>query len=206
VAPIQELIPEERWRYVSTQQNPADLVTRGISVDDYKDKSLWWHGPSWLRSSSETWPREEAEADIVEERRVFITSVTSDVVNDLLLRFSSFTRLVRVTAYCLRWLRGTKLIRGNPLFKSELDNCSRHCSWLSIVQKYDFSKEYSALSKGDQVSRGSPLSALRPLFSTDGLIRVGGRLALSSMDYAEKHPIVLAKDSHLSLLLVREAL
>jgi len=69
VAAIQELIPEERWRYVSTQQNPADLATRGISVDDYKDKSLWWHGPSWLRSSSETWPRdEEAEADIVEER------------------------------------------------------------------------------------------------------------------------------------------
>jgi len=37
---------EVRWRYVSTQQNPADLATRGISVDDYKDKSLWWHGPS----------------------------------------------------------------------------------------------------------------------------------------------------------------
>jgi len=75
VAAIQELIPEERWRYVSTQHNPADLATRGISVDDYKDKSLWWHRLSWLRSSSETWPRdEEAEADI-EERRVLITSV-----------------------------------------------------------------------------------------------------------------------------------
>jgi len=30
-------------------------------------------------------------------------------------------------------------------------------------------------------------------------------LALSPMDYAEKHPIVLARDSHLSLLLVHEA-
>jgi len=45
VATIQELIPEKRWRYVSTQQNPADLATRGISVDEFKDKSLWWHGP-----------------------------------------------------------------------------------------------------------------------------------------------------------------
>jgi len=131
VAAIQELIPEERWRYMSTQQNPADLATRGILVDDYKDKSLWWHGPSWLKSSSETWPRdEEAKADIVEECRVLITSVTSDVANDLLPRFSSFT-LVRVTAYCFRWLHGAKLIRGNPLSRSELDNCSRH--WLSIV-------------------------------------------------------------------------
>jgi len=55
------------------------------------------------------------------------------------------------------------------------------------------------------VSRRSPLSTLRPFLSTDGLIRIGGRLALSSMDYAEKHPIVLAKDSHLSLLLIQEA-
>jgi len=125
------------------------------------------------------------------------------VDNDLLPRFSSFTRLVRVTAYCLRWLRGAKLIRGNPLSRSELDSCNRR--WLSIVQKCDFPEEYSALSKEDQVSRRSPLSALRPFLSTDGLIRVGGRLALSSMDYAEKHAVVLAKDSHLSLLLVREA-
>jgi len=44
------------------------------------------------------------------------------------------------------------------------------------------------------------LSALRPFLSTDGLIRVGDRLALSPMDYAEKHPVVLARDSHLSLL------
>jgi len=46
VAAIQELVPEERWRYVSMQQNPADLATRGISVSDYKDKFLWWHGLS----------------------------------------------------------------------------------------------------------------------------------------------------------------
>jgi len=41
VAAIQRLIPEERWHYVSTQQNPADLATRDISVGDYKNKSLW---------------------------------------------------------------------------------------------------------------------------------------------------------------------
>jgi len=89
------------------------------------------------------------------------------------------------------------------LSKTELNDCSRR--WLNIVQKYDFSQEYSALSKGNQVSRRSPLSALRSFLSIDGLIRVGGRLALFSMDYTEKHLVVLPRDSHLSLLLVREA-
>jgi len=40
VAAIQEIVPEDRRCYVTTQQNPADLATRGISVEDYKEKSL----------------------------------------------------------------------------------------------------------------------------------------------------------------------
>jgi len=52
--------------------------------------------------------------------------------------------------------------------------------------------------------RGDSRSRHCDHFCQDGLIRVGGRLALSSIDYAEKHPVVLAIDSHLSLLLVRE--
>jgi len=55
------------------------------------------------------------------------------------------------------------------------------------------------------VSRRSLLSALRPFLSTDELIRVDGRLTYSPMDYAEKHPVILVRDSHLSLLLVHEA-
>jgi len=53
------------------------------------------------------------------------------------------------------------------------------------------------------MSRRSTLSAL--FLFTDGLIRVGGRLALSLLliDYAEKHPV--ARDCHLSMLLIREA-
>jgi len=77
-----------------------------------------------LKFLSKTWSRDgKTETNIIEERRVYITSVMSVVANNVPSRFSSFTRLVRVTAYCLRWLRGAKLARGSSLSKIELDNC-----------------------------------------------------------------------------------
>jgi len=117
----------------------------------------------------------------------------------LLSRFSSFIRLVHIRAYCLRWLHGAKLARRSSLSKTELDNCSRRR--LNIVQKHDFPEEYFVFSKGDSVSRRSPFSALRLFLLTDELIVIGDRLALSRIDYAEKHPVVLVRDSHLSSLL-----
>jgi len=47
------------------------------------------------------------------------------------------------------------------------------------------------------MSRRSTFSALRPFLSTDGLIRFGGPLALSPVNCAEKHPVVLVRDTHL---------
>ena len=36
--------------------NPADLVTRGLTVPDLSDATLWWHGPSWLSDDLSLWP------------------------------------------------------------------------------------------------------------------------------------------------------
>jgi len=51
--------------------------------------------------------------------------------------------------------------------------------------------------------QSSRLSALRPFISADGLIRIGGQLANATLSFSKKYPILLAKNSHLSLLLVR---
>ena len=44
------------FRYVETSQNPADLATVGVSVQDLSTCELWWHGSKWLQNSEETWP------------------------------------------------------------------------------------------------------------------------------------------------------
>ncbi|XP_071055143.1 uncharacterized protein [Onthophagus taurus] len=44
---IQEL-PEAQWSYVTSQDNPADLASRGVPVHRFQHDSFWWSEPSWL--------------------------------------------------------------------------------------------------------------------------------------------------------------
>ncbi|GFY42345.1 transposon Ty3-G Gag-Pol polyprotein [Trichonephila inaurata madagascariensis] len=55
---IRRLCSKENWRYVSGMQNPADLPSRGRSVKTLK-KVRWWEGPSWLKNSTEDWPKSD---------------------------------------------------------------------------------------------------------------------------------------------------
>ncbi|XP_046142128.1 uncharacterized protein LOC123987879 [Osmia bicornis bicornis] len=56
VAEIQTLLPAVDWRHLRSGDNPADLATRGVTVQALKEDERWWHGPSWLQSPSSDWP------------------------------------------------------------------------------------------------------------------------------------------------------
>ncbi|GFT53852.1 integrase catalytic domain-containing protein [Trichonephila clavipes] len=38
----------EQWHHVSSEQNPADLETRGLDPSSLHNNSLWWNGPMIL--------------------------------------------------------------------------------------------------------------------------------------------------------------
>lgn len=45
VSKIQDMTENIAWHHMSSKENPADLITRGVSVDTLLNKSLWWNGP-----------------------------------------------------------------------------------------------------------------------------------------------------------------
>ncbi|GFT85110.1 integrase catalytic domain-containing protein [Trichonephila clavipes] len=47
VAKIQELY-NQLWRHVPSDQNPADLVSRGVDPDKLLQQNLWFNGPTFL--------------------------------------------------------------------------------------------------------------------------------------------------------------
>ena len=56
VSEIQGLTEDAAWGHVSSEDNPADILSRGKSVRNIKDNALWWHGPTWLGQDESHWP------------------------------------------------------------------------------------------------------------------------------------------------------
>ena len=57
VTEILNLSRPDHWQYYPTQDNPADLLTRGITSSQLKSSTLWKQGPQWL-PSKDNWPTE----------------------------------------------------------------------------------------------------------------------------------------------------
>ena len=53
VQQIQDCTDVNSWNYVPTDQNPADLASRGVSPDDDVKLKFWLHGPQFLREQSQ---------------------------------------------------------------------------------------------------------------------------------------------------------
>jgi len=73
---------------------------------------------------------------------------------------------------------------------------------VKFCQGKRFPEELISLGKGQPVRKSSHLHKLCPQLQ-DGILRVGGRLSKLSLPVEEKHPIILAKDLHISELLLR---
>jgi len=131
---------------VATTNNPADLATRSISVKELDNNTLWWRGPPWMQSPMDEWERENSIIiDTREERGVYTVLVSQVNHNETLHRFSSFSRLIRVTAWCLRWLQGAS--RTDDISTEELQRSTLR--WFSIVQQL-WIQDFTTLRRNTQ--------------------------------------------------------
>ncbi|XP_017472188.1 PREDICTED: uncharacterized protein LOC108363355, partial [Rhagoletis zephyria] len=109
VAKIQELTRKEEWSYVSSKQNPADIISRGALSEEFINSSLWTSGPEFLHSAALIRPRQPQsdQLDEVPERRpnklaLFSANPAhSDLTTNISHR-ESLHRLERIVAYGLR--------------------------------------------------------------------------------------------------------
>ncbi|XP_065902663.1 uncharacterized protein [Dysidea avara] len=101
------------WQYYPTQDNPANLLTRGITSSQLKLSTLWKHGPQWL-TSDDSWPTWNLSPTI--EMQALAVTATS---------FSPSTTLqCSVAAYMYRFITNCKKQQqereNGPLTTSEL--------------------------------------------------------------------------------------
>ncbi|XP_029665671.1 uncharacterized protein LOC115237045 [Formica exsecta] len=175
VAQIQLTLPNAQWRHVPGRENPADCASRGIAPSELAHHALWWTGPDWLRQSELSWPKKNLEAlkdEPPEKRATTHHAAAVEIEPELLLRFSSLHRLLRVTAWCLRWRRSIvrpQLPRDatpQVLQPAELDEALYR--WLRVVQSLHYPEELAAINANRIVSYRSCLSKLSPFQDDNG--------------------------------------
>ncbi|KAF0310336.1 hypothetical protein FJT64_018671 [Amphibalanus amphitrite] len=207
---IQSLCPPTLWKHVPGNQNPADLPSKGVPAAQLRS-SLWLHGPEWLEGDNSVWPpqtptsNEPAECT-VEAKKMALTTVGTRArstgigqVMDI-NRYSSWRKLIRITAWVLRWARGRSLATSlsGPLSTSEISTAER--LWVMDAQRTEYGQDLDALQAGLDLPRQSSLKALNPVLE-EGILRKDGRLQYSSLSEEEIRPVILPPGHRLVYLL-----
>ena len=171
VGEIQMYSDPQQWQHVSTEQNPADLVSRGINAENIIDNSLWWSGPDWLLKDEDDWPRIDG----------------GNPPRGSPYRYSSWMRLVCIRARVVRVLcnmrKKENAVQGNALHPEEIKDAEEDI--LREAQKEAFPEEYRALTSNKAISLKSPLIKLTPRIDDNGIIRMEGRLQFADSPH---HP------------------
>ncbi|XP_033320035.1 uncharacterized protein LOC117216957 [Bombus bifarius] len=192
VSEIQTKTSIRDWRHVPTDDNPADLISRGQTPEEFLRPTIWQHGPAWLYQSEGYWPTWDLTPQIeLPEQKGAICLSANPSDYSLLQRYSSWPKLIRIIARCLRWKQ--KKNRAAPLTVTELR--ITHNKLIKLLQNIHLSEEIRTLQKDRNAAIKGKLTRLNPFIDKEGILRVGGRLSHSSMTFAQKHPIVLPKSS-----------
>ncbi|XP_029164538.1 uncharacterized protein LOC114935803 [Nylanderia fulva] len=206
VSQIQTLLPDAQWRHVAGRENPADCASRGVTPAELINHELWWTGPTWLSGDETAWPGSNIdvpEDDLPEQRATgLVIKAPVSAEPDLLLRFPTLHRLLRVTAWCRRWLNKARrdAIPGRLLHPDELDVALFR--WLRVVQALHFPTDVAAASAGRTSPPRSHLAMLSPVLDDQGVLRVGGRLKHAQLPLDEKHPMIIPAASWLTRLVI----
>lgn len=210
VAKIHQLLPVCNWSHVNTADNAADPSSRGLLPAAMTQCSIHWNGPAFLKLPESQWPQSTWQVIPSQELPEATTSSKSSLVisksadNDqLLLRFSSLTKMQRTIALIMRFrnLASGRHTSSASLTRSELDESL--LAAVRITQRTYFSALLRQLRSPLAAITPPTLAQLAPFLDDQGVIRVGGRLRYASVSYDMKHPILLPKSSHLSTLLIR---
>ncbi|XP_065085542.1 uncharacterized protein LOC135707605 [Ochlerotatus camptorhynchus] len=112
VSEVQHFTHGCQWNHISGVENPADLVSRGLSVGEFLRSDLWKRGPSWLSEQSSSWPISRppnVPEEALEAKQLVAIVHTTPEPSPLFVRWSTYRRLLDVTAYCLRFIDNARI-------------------------------------------------------------------------------------------------
>ena len=208
VSEILENNSVDQWNHVATCDNPADADTRGMSAEVLRSSS-WVRGSDFLRT--EQFPfvpntnvvdniklgvvNKEQDDDSISSLATSVTKPPKEQSINLIPfdKFSSYQKLLRITAYVLRLLlyrsESYRTVDGSIAYPGEFDEAERHLQ--NLVLGESLNTERKDLLDNKSVKRSSRFAQFTPFIGPHGLIpSSGGLRGLVEIDFDAKDPIV----------------
>ena len=202
-AAIQDIVPPENWYHIAGKLNPSDVISRPVSPSDLLKQTEWFTGPSWARRAQSQWPCTPVKTVMVprvvpeSKEVVLFHNLGTEIhpLDDLAERTSSWTKLLNIVVYILRFSRRIK--STGSITVSDQETAEKYV--IIHVRNTHFKEVLDDLNRNKQCAK--VYSKLNP-FIKDGIIRVGGRLANAPLSYEQRHPVLLPSRNRFAKLLV----
>ncbi|XP_053373983.1 uncharacterized protein LOC128546731 [Mercenaria mercenaria] len=211
-----------QWRHVQGKQNPADILSRGCSISYLETNELWWNAPEFLKKNECEWPKSKVEfshenSEIKKSKQMQFEVQTmhtqsADVqtcIEEWRLdpkRYSSWTKLVRVYAWVMRFVENCKRTKTARI-EGQLGANEIHDAEVKLIikaQRSHYKEEFTCLSKQKELPKDSKLIKLNPKIDGEGVIRSDGRLKYAEMlSYDCRYPVILPRHDWITELIVR---
>ena len=204
---ILKLTDKEDWAYCSTEENPADLGSRGVLASQLKENQLWWRGPSWLIERPEDWPvltesLRTPESLIEEKKSAAVMMTKAEIVSGIagvidVNDYSTLQRLVRVTAWIKRFIDNSRAkAKQNEKRTGRLEADELKCAeieWLKSVQ-----------SDLKQQTNFKQLVSELGIKEDRAILRCEGRLVNSDLESEARRPVILPRQHRFTRLVIEE--
>lgn len=213
VAEILDNTSVSDWHWLPTKLNSADEATRARNVATINANNRWIKGPDFLKYGKSEWPNQIVSTDneIFEEeirptfKHIYVIKKFDNIIEFKI--FSTYTKLLRVTGWILRYLHNCKARifnvekRSGELNATEIRNAE---IYLCKKAQYDcFNEEYTSLKNSKQIDKSSSLYQLTPYLDDNDTIRAYGRIDNAhAIQFSTRRPIILPKFHHLTKLIV----
>lgn len=212
VSKVIELLPPLCWYHVNSENNAADICSRGAWPSQLVScANNWFHGPSWLHDHVNKWPISQFyitnDSNILELKSnvdtfALLAQTELNNIENVFINFSCFNKLNRVIGWCYRFYNNCKLVKNKRNYSnlsfSELR--AAHDVIIRVVQTIYFNSEIVDIR--NKSCKNLQLKKLSPFIDCHGLLRVGGRLSQSNLSFNCKHPLLLPKKCHVTVLLI----
>ena len=205
IAVIRDGSSPSQWHHVTTEENPADDASRGLSAN-HLTTPRWINGPEFLTKSSSNWPESTAnlklelsddDPEVKKDKEVKAYVAVCDHFDPMQMLIDSSSSWIKLKT-SVAWILAVKKVlvkKDDPIHLLRAEQMTEaEVEIIRYLQGKAFPDETASLTKGEKVKFNSAIASLQPI-SRNKLLCVGGRLKNAPVPEDIKSPTILPKDN-----------